>query len=78
MGAMFMIMPVFFIVGSIAAQIFKKWLDRRIIMITGSLLAFVAALLIGPSTFLNFNQDKLGIVITGLVIMGISAGSIFP
>lgn len=66
-----------FIVGSILSQPFKKLIDRKLIIMIGTLFCATGAVLIGPSEHLGIPQ-KLGIITTGCAFLGIGAACVFP
>jgi MFS family permease len=66
-----------FIVGSIFSQPLKKFLDRRIVIVLGSLFNVIGALLLGPSHFFDA-PDKLYLVAIGCGFIGIGCACVFP
>ena len=76
-GALYTITPLCFIIGNILTQPFKKKVDRRIIIIIGSMFNALGAVLIGPSETLELPQH-IGVTAAGSAVMGIGCACVFP
>jgi len=78
-GGLYTITPITFILGSVFSQVLKKQqIERRLVIMIGSILNAVSFILMGPSIALGMNQDKVSIVAGGCILLGIGCGFVFP
>jgi len=72
-GLFFAILPSAIFFSGLAFTIFPKWLDERVIILTGALLLTLAMLLDGPSLVFHFPNSALLMAI-GQGFQGLGSG----
>ena len=68
-----MILPAAYIPSAMIIDKFPKRWDKRIVIISGMVFCALSLFFVGPSTLINFNEDKtLAIMIAGQVLLGLA------
>lgn len=76
-GGIYTITPICFIIGNIICQILRNFLDRRVIIMCGTLVNAGGAVMLGPSHVFGL-PNKLSDICIGCGLIGIGCAMVFP